>query len=120
MDATGAAGTTPTTNETGAATPTQAQATPAASRISRGWLIGGILFWALGGFYGAYLSWSCNSNHGFGVLSKMFFAFFSLLGGWGYVLNYLIFKSYTCDPVASLMANPEAAARFLQGHSTLR
>lgn len=93
------------------------QATPQkTTAVSKGWLIGGIAIWLLGGFYGAYLSWSCNSNHGFGGVSKVIFAFFSMLGGWGYVFNYLIFKSWTCDPVASLVSNPGAAARFLEGH----
>lgn len=89
------------------------QLAPKSTKLSTGWLVGGAVIWLLGGFYGAYLSWSCNSNHGFGVVSKIVFSFFSMLGGWGYVLNYLFYKSYTCDPVASLLANPSAAARFL-------
>jgi hypothetical protein len=93
--------------------PAQLTTPTKSSKASTGWLIGGLLFWLLGGMYGAYLSWSCNSNHGFGAFSRLIFSLFAMLGGWGYVLNYLIFKSYTCDPVASLLASPDAAARFL-------
>jgi hypothetical protein len=114
MDTTASYGTLATDPTTQPLEPAAApQETTAASK---GWLIAGIAFWLLGGFYGAYLSWSCNSNHGFEAVSKVIFSFFSLLGGWGYVINYLIFKSWTCDPVASLVSNPGAAARFLEGH----
>lgn len=116
---------TPLTTQNPSDTSATATATSAAtsttskSKLSKGWLISGLIVWLLGGFYGAYLSWSCNSNHGFGTVSKVCFAFCAMLGGWGYVLSYLFYKSGTCDPVASLLANPDAAARFLKGHTTM-
>ncbi len=60
------------------------------------------IFYAIGAIPAVYLSWSCNSNHGFNAPSKVLFGAFAALGSWNYLLAYLFYKSYTCDPRASL------------------
>jgi hypothetical protein len=71
-----------------------------------------IIVWLVGGLYAFYLSWRCNSNHGFGAISKVFFGIFSFLGSWSYLLSYLFFKSWTCNPKASLDAMRQGHEAF--------
>lgn len=72
--------------------------------MSKGTLAVGIVAWVLGGLYAGYLSWKCNSNHGFGVMAKVVFGILSFFGSWSYCLTYLFYKSWTCDPMASVRA----------------
>lgn len=66
-----------------------------------------IACWLVGGIIAVYLSWSCNTHHGFGMGSKIVFAIFPFLSSWGYLLNYLFFKAGTCNPEASMRALEE-------------
>ena len=63
-----------------------------------------LIVYALGMIPAGYLSWRCNTNHGFGAGSKLLFGFFAGLGSWNYLIAYLLYKSYTCNPKASVKA----------------
>lgn len=75
---------------------------PTKKSRSIGLLILGLLIWIAGGVYAGSLSWRCNTNHGFTTWAKVVSAIFSFLGSWCYCLTYLFYKSWTCDPKASL------------------
>lgn len=70
--------------------------------MNKGYLALGLIVWILGGLYAGYLSWSCNTAHGFTLLVKVVSALFSFLGSWSYCLTYLFYKSWTCNPKASM------------------
>lgn len=60
------------------------------------------ILYAIGVIPAGYLSWKCNSNHGFNTGLKMLFGVFAALGSWNYLLAYLFYKSYTCNPEKSV------------------
>jgi hypothetical protein len=60
------------------------------------------IVYALGMIPAGYLSWKCNANHGFNTGLKLLFGVFAALGSWNYLVAYLFYKSYTCNPERSV------------------
>ena len=59
-----------------------------------------IVLWAVGAVVAGWLSWSCSSNWQRGLLRKLFFAFFSFVQSWTYVIYYVFFKWGACNPAS--------------------
>lgn len=55
-----------------------------------------VLFILYCSLFSIYLSWSCNTSLGMSVILKIFYAFFAFLGGFSYIIFYVIFRVGTC------------------------
>lgn len=66
-----------------------------AGRFRTGIYVGGALYLACIA-PAAYLSWRCNTNHGFGTPSKVIFSIIAGLTSFNYLIAYGVFKWGTC------------------------
>lgn len=65
--------------------------------MSNAGLVAGLAIYLLGAAPAGYLSWHCNTTHGYSIPAKLLFGAFASLMSWGYLGTYFWYKSGTCD-----------------------